>query len=125
VGSQLGATGLAADLSGAIAGARGLLSNFLDLFSLEARRAGLALALMVACGATGAVLFVAAWLALMAALALRAVELGFSWEAAIAAVACANLAAAGGLLWLCCRISRSLLFSATRRQLRSDQPGPT
>jgi uncharacterized membrane protein YqjE len=115
---QIKARGIVAELSGTFAGARGLLSNILDLFTLEARRAGLTLVLMLACGAIGAILVVAAWLGLMAALALWAVAHGVSWEAAVAAVAFANLAVAGALFWLCARVSRDLLFSATRRQLR-------
>jgi len=39
--SQPRPMGIAEQLSGAFAGARGLLSNLLDLFTLEARRAGL------------------------------------------------------------------------------------
>ena len=112
--------GLFDDLSGALGGARGLLSNALDLVALEARRAGLSLALMLACGASGAILIVTAWLGVMAALALWAVELGSSWQAAVAAVALANLLGAAALFWLCVRVSRGLLFSATRRQLRPD-----
>jgi uncharacterized membrane protein YqjE len=115
---QIRAKGIVAELSGTFAGARGLLSNILDLFTLEARRAGLTLVLMLACGAIGAILVVAAWLGLMAALALWAVAHGVSWEAAVAAVAFANLAVAGALFWLCARVSRDLLFSATRRQLQ-------
>ena len=66
--------GIVAELSGAFAGARGLLSNLLDLFGLEARRAGLVLVLMLACGVLGAVLMVAAWIGLLAALVLWAVR---------------------------------------------------
>lgn len=119
--SQGRAHGIVEELSGAFAGARGLLSNMLDLFTLEARRAGLTLVLMLACGALGTILVAAAWAALMAALALWAVALGTSWEAAVAAVAFANLAAAAALFSLCARISRGLLFSATRRQLRPNR----
>jgi uncharacterized membrane protein YqjE len=118
---QARAEGTAEELSGAFAGARGLLSNILDLFTLEARRAGLTLVLMLSCGAIGAILVVAAWLGLMAALMLWAVALGISWQAAVAAVAFANLAVAGALFWLCARVSRDLLFSATRRQLRPNR----
>jgi hypothetical protein len=107
------------ELSGAFASGRELLSNLLDLLTLEARRAGLALVLMLACGAIGAILVVAAWLGLMAALALWAVALGTGWVAAVAAVAFANLAVAAALFWLCARMSRGLLFSSTRRQLRA------
>lgn len=119
------AKGIAEELSGAFAGARGLLSNFLDLFTLEARRAGLTLVLMLVCGAVGAILVAAAWLGLMAALALWAISLGISWQAAVAALAFANLAVAGALFWLCARVSRDLLFSATRRQLRPIRLEPT
>lgn len=119
--SQVRAKGIVEELSGAFASARWLLSNILDLFTLEARRAGLTLALMLACGAIGAILVVAAWLGLMAALALWAVALGISWEATLAAVTIANLAVAGALFWLCVRMSRDLFFSATRRQLRPNR----
>jgi uncharacterized membrane protein YqjE len=115
------AEGVAGELSSAFAGARGLLSNMLDLFTLEARRAGVTLVLMLACGAIGAVLVVAAWLGLMAALVLVALAHGISWEAAVAAAAFANLAAAAALFWLCAVMSRSLLFSGTRRQLRAKR----
>ena len=54
--------GLVAELSGAFAGVHGLASSLLDLFGLEARRAGLALILMLACGAAGAMLCAAAWM---------------------------------------------------------------
>jgi uncharacterized membrane protein YqjE len=119
--SQLRSVGVVEELSGVFAGARSLLSNILDLFTLEARRAGLTLVLMLACGAIGAILVITAWLGLMAALALWAVAHGVSWEAAVAAVAFANLAVAGALFWLCAQVSRDLLFSATRRQLRAKR----
>jgi uncharacterized membrane protein YqjE len=115
------AEGIGEELSGAFAGARSLLSSFLDLFTLEARRAGLTLVLMLACGAIGAILVVAAWLGLMAALTLWAVAHGIGWQAAVAAVALANLAAAAAMFWLCAAVSRELLFSRTRRQLRTKR----
>jgi hypothetical protein len=119
--SQFRAEGFFEQLSGVFASARGLLSNVLDLFTHEARRAGLTLVLMLACGAIGAILVVAAWLGLMAALALWAVSLGIGWEAALAAVAIGNLALAGVLFWLCVWVSRNLLFPATRRQVRPSR----
>jgi uncharacterized membrane protein YqjE len=114
----LKAESLVEELSGAFAGARGLLSNLLDLFGLEARRAGLMLVLMLACGVMGAVLCVAAWVGVLAALVLWAVSLGIEWHTALGAVAFANAAAAGLLFWLCARVSRDLAFPATRRELR-------
>lgn len=119
--SQSGNKGIVEDLSGAFASARWLLSSLLDLFTLEARRAGVTLVLMLACGAVGAILVVAAWAGLMAALVLWAVAAGVSWEIALAEVALANLALAGMLFWLCAWMSRALLFSATRRQLRPNR----
>jgi uncharacterized membrane protein YqjE len=110
--------GIAEELSGAFAGARGLLSNLLDLFGLEARRAGLMLVLMLACGVIGAVLTVAGWIGLLAALVMWAVARGIEWPAALGTVALANAAAAGLFFWLCARASRDLAFPATRRELR-------
>ena len=85
--------------------------------SLEARRAGLALVWMVACGLVAAVCMVATWLGLMAALAMWAVALGLPPIAAVIAVAVANLLAGCVLIYACIGISRDLLFSATRRQV--------
>ena len=102
----------------ALRSAGGLASDLLDLFALEARRAGLTLVLMLACGAIGAVLIIAAWLGLLAAFVLWGVSLGATWQAALGVVAFANVAAAGALFWLCARKSRVLTFPATRRELR-------
>jgi len=114
----LKAEGVVAELSGAFAGARAVASDLLDLFGLEAQHAGLTVVLMLACGAAGALLFAAAWIGLMAALALWAVTHGIGWEGALGAVACATLVAALALGGLCVRVSRGLAFPATRRQLR-------
>jgi uncharacterized membrane protein YqjE len=109
--------GIVAELSGAFAGVHGLASSLLDLFGLEARRAGLAVIVMLGCGAASAMLFVAGWIALMAALTMwSAARIG--WEATLAAVAVATVAAAAVLFWVCVRASRALAFPATRRQLR-------
>ena len=105
------------ELSSAVASARAGLSEFLDLMSLEARRAGLALVWMVALGLVAAVCMVATWLALMAALAMWAIALGFPPIAAVLAVAALNLLAGCGLIYVCIGISSDLLFSATRRQV--------
>lgn len=115
------AKGFGEELTATFASARTLLSDVLDLFTLEARRAGLTLLLMLACGVIGALLAATAWLGLMAALALWAVAQGADWQVAIAAVAVGNLGAAAALMWYCLRVSRSLLFPATRRQLRPTQ----
>ena len=112
------AAGLADELSGILAGAQGLASSLVDLVGLEARRAGFALILMLACGAAGAMLSAAAWLVLMAAAALWSVSHGLSWEATLAAAGLATAMAVAALFWLCLRLSRKLAFPATRRELR-------
>ncbi|HUQ76708.1 MAG TPA: hypothetical protein VM183_18460 [Burkholderiales bacterium] len=109
--------GIVGELSGALAGARGLLSDVMDLFGLEAQRAVVALILVIACGAASALLVVAAWIALMTALAIgTAARLG--WEAALGVVAAATVMAAAAFFWAGVRATRSLTFPATRRQLR-------
>jgi hypothetical protein len=109
--------GVLDELSSALASARATLSNILDLMSFEARRAGLALMWMVAWGFVAAICIVAAWLGLMAALAMWAVSLGVPRIAAVIAVAVINLGAAAVLIYVCIGMSRDLLFSATRRQV--------
>ena len=115
------------ELSDTFASARGVISDFLELLSLETRRAGLMLVWMVACGAVAAILVVTAWLGFMAALALWAVSLGIPWVTAVAVISLANLLGAAIMALACIRMSRDLLFPATRRQLeakptRSESP---
>jgi len=107
------------ELSGAFASARRVISDFLELLSLETRRAGLALVWMVACGVVAAILVVTAWLGFMAALALWFVSLGIPWATAVIVISLANLLAAAIMTSVCMRMSRGLLFSATRRQLEA------
>lgn len=109
-------------LSRAFASARDAFSNLLELISLEARRAGLALMWMVVWGGVAAICIVTAWLGLMAALVIWAVSLGFPPIAAAIAVAGINLAAGAVLIYVCIGMSCDLLFSATRRQLAGESP---
>ena len=105
------------ELSSALAAARSALSSILDLIALEARGAGLALMWMVIWGLVAALCVIAAWLGVMTALGLWAVSLGFSPIATVIVIAVLNLAAAGGLVMVCIRMSRALLFPAVRRQV--------
>src|SRR4030067_3661799 len=61
--------GIVGGIDNAINLVRRVLSDLFRLFSLEARRAGLALAWMVALGAMAAILVVTAWLGPLGALA--------------------------------------------------------
>jgi len=109
--------GILAALSSALAEARTALSSFLDLVTLEARRAGLALMWMVAVGVAAALCVVVAWLGLTAALAMWAVAGGLPPIAAVVLLAAVHLLAGAGLFYLCAGMSRDLLFPATRRQV--------
>ena len=109
--------GVLEEFSGAIASARATLAGFLELVTLEARRAGLALVWMVAGGLVAALCFAGAWLGLMAALAMWVVSLGVPPIAAAIGFALANLLGGAAMIYACIRISRDLMFSATRRQL--------
>ena len=110
------------ELSSAFAAARAGASDFLDLISLEARRAGVTLMWMVAGGLVSAICIAAAWLGLMAALALWAVALGFPPIGAAIAIAVVNLAAGAVLIKVLIGMSRALLFPATRRQVAGRAP---
>lgn len=118
------ATGIFNELSNALGSARAGLSDFLELVSLEARRAGLMLASVIALGLVAAVCIIGAWLGSLAALAMWAVSVGFPPIAAALVFASSNLLAAAALIWACIRMSRALLFSATRRQLAGQSPVP-
>jgi hypothetical protein len=102
--------------------ARQVLGNFVELVTLEARRAGITLVWMVALGVVVAMLVVTAWLALMAAFALWLASHGMTLAGAIALVAAVNLIVAAILGVVCFAISRNLLFPATRRQLKPRSP---
>ncbi len=116
------ATGVLGELSGAFTAARVGLAAFLELLSLEARRAGLALVWMLACGFVAAICMVAAWLGLMAAVALWGMTLGLHPIAAAVAIAAINMVAAAVLIRACIGMSKDLRFSATRRQVAGVSP---
>ena len=116
--------GVLEELQGTFASARAAVSHFLDLVSLEARRAGLALAWMVALGLAAAVCAITAWIGIMAALAMWAVALGLHPVAAAILLAGLNLAACAALAFRCVGMSRDLLFPATRRQVAGKTPIP-
>lgn len=112
-----GVSGVVDEFSKLLAFARGTLSDFLELVSLESRRAGLGLVWMLVGGLGATILIVTAWTGLMGAIALYIVSLGMLPITAVILVAAVNLIAAAGILYWCVVLSRSLLFSATRRQL--------
>lgn len=116
------ASGVIDELAGMFVSARAAFADFLELLSLEARRAGLALMWMVACAIIAAACILSAWLGLMAALVIGVVSLGGSALLAVLAIALINGAAGGLLIYRGVSMSRDLLFSATRRQLAGSSP---
>jgi hypothetical protein len=118
--------GVLDEVSKLLAFGRATVTGFLDLVSLEARRAALGLVWMIVAGLVASILIVAAWAGVMAALAMYMVSLGMHPLAAIIVVAAINLIAGAGTLYGCIGLSRHLLFSATRRQLAGTALfGPT
>jgi hypothetical protein len=105
------------ELGKAIGSAREMLSNFLNLASLEAHRAVIALVWMMVGGVAAAICVAAAWLGLVAALVLWTISLGLPPIAAIVMAAGINLIFGIGLIYVSIGISRNLLFVATRRQV--------
>jgi hypothetical protein len=116
--------GVIGELSRALASGRVALSNVLDLISLEARRASIALIWMVVLAVVAAICIAVAWLGLMAALTMGAVSLGLTSVASVIAVASINLLVGAILIKVSIGISRDLLFSATRRQIVGKSPVP-
>ncbi|MET3109183.1 hypothetical protein AAKU67_004154 [Oxalobacteraceae bacterium GrIS 2.11] len=114
--------GMFAELSVALTSAHAALSNFLELMSLEARRAGLALTWMIMCGVVAAMFIVTAWMGIMLAVVMGIVALGIPTPVAVVAVAAGNAAAATKLIYVCIGMSKDLLFSATQRQLAGQCP---
>jgi uncharacterized membrane protein YqjE len=114
------AAGVFDELSGTLVSARDTLLNFLDLLSLESRRAGLALTWMIMLGLVAAICIVTAWLGTMGALVIGALYLGYPLITAVIAIVLLNGVAAALLIHACMRNSRALLFSATLRQLAGE-----
>lgn len=104
----------------------GLVSDRVDLLSLELHRAGRALAQIVALLVGAAILGVTAWLALWAGVAVGLVELGLHWSLSLLLVLALN----AGVAWLAIARLRRLLpllrLPATRRHLTPGRyAGPT
>lgn len=109
--------GIIEALSGLLASGRAALAHFLELLSLEARRAYLAIVWMAILGIVAAVCAVSAWLGVMAVLVIGFAALGLPLLAAVLVVALLNAAASAVLVYAITRKSHDLLFSATRRRL--------
>ena len=117
-------SGVFAELGNAFESAREGLAALLELMLLEARRASLSLVWMLIAGLLAAMCLIATWLGLAAVAAMWMISGGMSPMTAVLAVVVANLLAAVVFVLACIRMSRNLLFSATRRQIVGEsRPG--
>lgn len=100
----------------------GLISDRIELLSLELQRAGQVLAQIVGLIVAAAILAVTAWLALWGGVLMALVNAGLHWAAASLIVLVVNL---GACWWAVARVRALALLlrlPATRRHLTLSQP---
>ena len=103
---------------------RDLACDHLGLAALEAKRAGAGFARLVGAAIAISILWVSAWLALVAGGIVWATSAGVPWPGALAIAAILNVIAGAALaLWMR-KQGREVLFAATLRQLRRDVAAP-
>lgn len=95
----------------------GLVSDRVDLLSLELQRAGRVLAQIVALLVAAAILGVTAWLALWAGIAVGLVQLGLHWSLSLLLVLVLNAGVAGLAIGRLRMLLPLLRLPATRRHL--------
>lgn len=105
-----------------IADTRQLVSDFAQLAVLDARRAGVRLAMLLSAGLLIAILVITAWMGFVAAGIVWMFDQGVSWPVAIALAAAINIAAAAVLAWWARHLVSEMPFTALLRQLRGDSP---
>ena len=111
------------DLAGRlISDTRQLFSDFAQLAVLDARRAGVRLAMLLSAGLLIAILVITAWMGFVAAGIVWMFDQGVSWPVAIAVAAVINIAAAAVLAWWARHLVSEMPFTALLRQLRGDPP---
>ena len=105
-----------------LAEARSLVSDYAELAVLDARRAAIGLAWLLAAVLVGAVLLVTTWMALVAAGVMAVLGQGASWITALVVAAVLNVVGAAALGWWTLALLKELPFAALLRQLRGDPP---
>jgi uncharacterized membrane protein YqjE len=103
---------------------RDLVSDHLELAALEARRAGEGFARVVCAAVVVSILWVSAWLALLAGAIVWATSAGVPWAGALAIAAIVNVVAGAALVAWMRRQVGELPFAATLRQIRRDVAAP-
>jgi uncharacterized membrane protein YqjE len=111
------------ELAGRLIGdLRQLVSDFAQLAVLDARRAGVRLAMLLSAGLLIAILVITAWMGFVAAGIVWMFDQGVSWPLAIAIAAGINIVAAAALAWWARHLVSEMPFTALLRQLRGDPP---
>ncbi len=113
-----------ASVGGLLRAAGDFIAESLTLLMLEGRLAVVSLIVMAAAAIAAAVLAVSAWLTGLAALAVWLTGAGLSWELVLLSIAVANAALGVVCGVLIQRLSRNLLFPATRRSLQPHSTNP-
>ena len=116
------APGLGEAIGGLLAEARSLVGDYAELAVLDARRAAIRLAWLLAAMLVVTVLVVATWMALIAAGVMIMLGQGVSWATALAIAAVLNLVGAAALGWWMLALIKELPFTALLRQLRGRAP---
>jgi uncharacterized membrane protein YqjE len=111
-----------ASLQGLAAELPGLLSDRIELFSLELHRLRLLLVQMVALIVAAAILGVTAWLALWGVAVGGLIRLGLHWAEALTIVLLINLLVCAPLALRVRALAALLNLSATRRHLGAAPP---
>lgn len=116
------APGLGEAIGGLLAEARSLVGDYAELAVLDARRAAIRLAWLLAAMLVATVLVVTTWMALIAAGVVIMLGQGTSWASALAIAAVLNLVGAAALGWWMLALIKELPFTALLRQLRGNAP---
>jgi uncharacterized membrane protein YqjE len=105
-----------------ISDTRQLVSDFAQLAVLDARRAGVRLAMLLSAGLLIAILVITAWMGFVAAGIVWMFDQGISWPVAIVLAAVINIVAAAALAWWARHLVSEMPFTALLRQLRGAPP---
>lgn len=99
---------------------RQLAADLAHLAVLDARRAGVRLAMLLSAGLLIAILLITAWMGFVAAGIVWMFDRGVSWPLAIAIAAFTNIAGAAALAWWARHLVSEMPFTALLRQLRGE-----
>ena len=117
--------GLGAAAAQLVSETRQLVADFAHLAVLDARRAGVRLAMLLSAGLLIAILVITAWMGFVAAGIVWMFDRGVSWPVAIALAALITIAGAAALAWWARHLVSEMPFTALLRQLRGgDEAEP-